>query len=141
VTGGIAYCRPDAHSYNENVSTAHHRVSAFERAWNTSNDAERLELLADACSPEAVFVSPYGSSTGLDTFSRGIGEFRHQFPAAVVTFGTVEDHFGFIRVGWRTSWRDGRDDLVGEDLARTAPDGRLEFVASFNGTAAIPDPA
>jgi hypothetical protein len=111
-------------------------IDAFARAWNTGNDAERLELLATACLPDAVFVAPQGQTRGVEALSAGIAEFRHAFPAATVSFGPPDGHGGFARVAWATRWNNGPPPLTGEDFAQLADDGRIRLLVSFDGLAA-----
>ena len=75
-------------------------IAAFEAAWNASDDAERLRLLAIACVPDAVFVSPQGTTAGIGALNASIAEFRRAFPAAVVSFGRPDEHGGYARVAW-----------------------------------------
>jgi len=113
-------------------------IAAFAAAWNTGDDAERLDLLARCCVPDAVFVAPQGEVNGIDVMSASIGKFRRAFPAADVAFGAPDGHGEFARVSWVTRWNDGRPDLAGEDFARFGADGRLSLLVSFDGTAALP---
>jgi hypothetical protein len=114
-------------------------IAAFEAAWNASDDAERLRLLASACVPEAIFVSPQGTTVGVGALSASIAEFRRAFPAAVVSFGHPDEHGGYARVAWATRWNSGQPDLVGEDFAELADDMRIRLLVSFDGApSAIP---
>ena len=113
-------------------------IDAFARAWNTDDDAGRLRLLAAACLPDAVFVSPRGALTGISGLCASIGEFRRAFPAAAVRFGPPEEHGGFVRAAWATRWNTGQADLVGEDFGELAADGRIRLLVSFDGA---PQPA
>ena len=108
-------------------------IAAFEAAWNANADAERLRLLASACVPEAVFVSPPGTTVGIGALNTSIAEFRHAFPAAVVSFGRPDEHGGYARVAWATRWNSGQPDLVGEDFAELADDMRIRLLVSFDG--------
>jgi hypothetical protein len=107
---------------------------SFGRAWNVDNDDQRLQLLADCCVPDAVFVSPQGQSAGIGALSASISEFRRTFPAAVVSFGHPDEHGSFARVAWATHWNNGQPTLTGEDFAELASDGRVELLVSFDGT-------
>ena len=108
-------------------------IAAFEAAWNATDDTERLRLLDLACSPDAVFVSPQGSTAGIGALNAGIAEFRRAFPAAVVSFGRPEEHGGYARVAWATRWNTGQPDLMGEDFAELADDMRIRLLVSFDG--------
>jgi hypothetical protein len=108
-------------------------MAVFARAWNTDDANERVQQLTDSCLPDAVFVSPQGTTAGTAGLSDGIGEFRRAFPAAVVSFGEPDEHGGFARVGWVTQWNDGQPDLAGEDFAQLAGDGRIKLLVSFDG--------
>jgi hypothetical protein len=113
-------------------------IAAFAAAWNTADDAERLELLAGCCRPDAVFAAPQGKVTGIEVMSASIGEFRRAFPAAEVAFGVPDGYRDFARVSWVTRWHDGRADLAGEDFAQFGADGRIQLLVSFDGNAALP---
>ena len=108
-------------------------IAAFEAAWNASDDTERLRLLAIACVPDAVFVSPQGSTDGIAALNASIAEFRRAFPAAVVSFGSPDEHSGYARVAWATRWNTSQPDLVGEDFAELADDMRIRLLVSFDG--------
>jgi hypothetical protein len=90
--------------------------------------------LAAACLPDAVFVSPQGQTIGIGALSASIGEFRRAFPAAVVSFGTADEHGGFARMAWTTTWNNGQPPLTGQDFAQLGADGRIKLLVSFDGT-------
>jgi len=113
-------------------------IAAFAGAWNADDDVERLRLLAASCSPDAVFVSPGGSELGAAALSDSIGQFRRAFPASVVSFGSPDEHNGFVRVAWVTEFGNGQLPLAGDDFAQLAADGHITLLVSFNGTAASP---
>ncbi len=117
--------------------TAAEVIAAFARAWNTDNDNERLELLTAACLPDTVFVAPQGQTSGVESLSASIAEFRRAFPAATVGFGVPDGHGGFARVAWTTTWNNGQAPLTGEDFAQLAEDGRIRLLVSFDGAATI----
>jgi hypothetical protein len=108
-------------------------MEAFAHAWNADDDAGRLRLLAAACVPDAVFVAPQGTLTGIGALGASIGAFRRVFPAAAVTFGATEEHGGFLRVAWATTWNTGQPDLTGEDFGELSADGRIRLLVSFDG--------
>jgi len=108
-------------------------IAAFEAAWNASDEAERLRLLAIACVPEAVFVSPQGTTVGIGALNASIADFRQAFPAAVVSFGRPDEHGGYARVAWATRWNTSQPDLFGEDFAELADDMRIRLLVSFDG--------
>jgi hypothetical protein len=113
-------------------------IAALAAAWNTVDDAERLELLDRCCLPDAVFAAPQGQVTGIDVMNASIGEFRRAFPAADVAFGIPDGYRDFARVSWVTRWNDGRADLAGEDFAQFGADGRIRLLVSFDGTPELP---
>jgi hypothetical protein len=113
-------------------------VAAFAAAWNTDDDSERRRLLTVSCLPDAVFVSPQGQTTGTGALSASIGEFRRAFPAAVVTFGAADEHGGFARVAWTTTWNNGQPPLTGQDFAGLGADGRIQLLVSFDDGTSSP---
>lgn len=113
--------------------TAAEVITAFARAWNIEDGDERLRLLAAACLPDAVFISPQGHTAGIGALSASIAEFRRAFPAATVSFGHPDEHGGFARVAWTTQWNNGQPSLTGEDFAQLAADGRIQLLVSFDG--------
>jgi|SRR5215831_8133881 len=112
-------------------------IAAFEAAWNASDDAERLRLLAIACVPDAVFVSPQGTTAGIGALNASIAEFRRAYPAAMVSFGRPDEHGSYARVAWATRWNTGQPDLVGEDFAELADDMRVRLLVSFDGAPSV----
>lgn len=113
-------------------------IAEFAAAWNTADDAERLESLARCCRTDAVFAAPPGLVTGIEVMSASIAEFRRAFPSAEVAFGVPDHHGEFARVSWVTRWHDGRADMAGEDFVQLAADGRIQLLVSFDGRAAAP---
>ena len=109
-------------------------VAAFAAAWNTDDDDQRLRLLTASCLPDAVFVSPQGQMIGAGAVSATIGEFRRAFPAAVVNFGAADEHGGFARAAWMTTWNNGQPPLTGQDFVQLGADGRIQLLVSFDGT-------
>jgi hypothetical protein len=56
-------------------------IAAFAAAWNTAGDAERLDLLAVCCQPDAVFAAPQGQvrgTAGSSCWSHSTGRRRCQ---------------------------------------------------------------
>jgi hypothetical protein len=111
--------------------TPNEAMAAFATAWNTDDDEERGQLLTASCNPDAVFVSPQGQTNGIGAQSASIGEFRRAFPAAVVSFGAVDEHGGFARVAWTTTWINGQPPLTGEDFVQLGADGRIDLLVSL----------
>lgn len=99
--------------------------------------AERPELLARSCLPDAVFVAPPGEVQRDRCDER---EYRGVPPRSRLPmshFGAPDGHGEFARASWVTRWNDGRADLAGEDFARFGADGRISLLVSFDGTAAL----
>lgn len=113
-------------------------MAAFAAAWNTDDDGERGRLLTALCMADAVFVSPQGQTIGASALSASIGEFRRALPAAVVSFGAADEHGGFARVAWTTTWNNGQPPLTGQDFVQLGTDGRVQLLVSFDGTSSPP---
>ena len=101
------------------------------RAWNTDDPGDRIRLLELACTLDATFTSPVDAVAGLGRLSEQIGEFRREFPAAVVSASAIQAHHGYARWHWLTDWNDGREPLSGEDFADLTADGRIARIVTF----------
>ncbi len=101
------------------------------RAWNTENPEERIRLLELACALNATFTSPADTITGIGALSDQIGQFRRDYPSAVVSASGVSAHHGHARWDWTTRWDDSREPLTGEDFAELTTDGRIARLVTF----------
>jgi SnoaL-like domain len=121
------------------VLSGNEAVRTFMAAWNTDDDAERLQLLSSCCAADAEFISPQGVLNGIDAMSTAMGEFRRAFPSALVANGAIDVHNASLRFHWQTNWNDGREALRGDDFGRLDNEGRITSMVSFYGSPAEPE--
>jgi len=113
--------------------TAHELVQKLATAWNTEDPDLRLRLLEETCASDAEFTSPHGVTHGIAEYARGIAIFRKSFRKARSAHGRPDEHHGFLRFSWTTSWNDGRPPLVGIDFGHLDRSGKIQRLVSFTG--------
>lgn len=111
-------------------------LSAWDRAWNEPDPAERRRLLDEALTPDAELLDPTVAVRGRDAIAERIGGFGERFPGARVEITSgVDEHHGVARYAWTIYDAGGSSLLDGLDVVERAPDDRLRRVIMFFGSA------
>jgi hypothetical protein len=110
-------------------------IAAYDRAWNTPDATERIELLRQSLTPDAELVDPSaGRIRGYEAISARIGGFGERYPGAQVTItSTIDEHNGCARYAWSITDPDHNPLLHGIDIVDRAEDQRLNRVVMFFG--------
>ncbi len=109
-------------------------IDRYIEAWNTTDDARRLELLETVFTDEAKFIDPFVEADGAQGVADFIGGMQAQFADHVLARTTVVDlHHDLARFGWVGTAPDGTVAFGGIDVVVLAEDGRFTAVAGFLG--------
>lgn len=108
-------------------------VERYLEIWNTPDDGERATLIAEVWTEDATYTDPLASVSGHEEVNGLIGGAREQFPGLVFSLaGPVDAHHDVARFTWHLGPEGAAEPVVvGFDVARIAPDGRLATVYGF----------
>jgi hypothetical protein len=113
-------------------------VHGYLACWNTTNVAERAELVARWWTPDARMTDPLVDVEGHDALVAVFAAFHEQYPGCSFRrTGACDAHHDLARWGWEMVDPSGTVLLDGLDVALVTDDGRLRYVVGFFG-AAIP---
>lgn len=106
---------------------------AYLAVWNAATEADRRRLLADALTEDAHLAYPAFACQGVDEILVGLAGLHERWPGVHFVQGSgIEEHHGWLRVGWRMARDDGGVIMEGVDVAAVADDGRLREVIGFH---------
>lgn len=109
-------------------------LQMYDRAWNTSDGAERRRLLDEALTEDCDLVEPRGRYAGRAAIVERINGFTDRFPGAKVEITSkLDEHNGFGRYSWEIHDREGTEVLRGIDVVERTEDGRLRRIVMFFG--------
>jgi hypothetical protein len=107
-------------------------VERYIAAWNETDPANRLSLIAHTWTDDATFVDPMmegDGHAGIDAMIRGVQE---RFPGLRFRpFGTADAHHARARFSWELAPESGAPVARGTDFAELSADGRLRSVTGF----------
>lgn len=114
------------------MTTTADLVSDYLACWNESDPSARRALLGRHWTADARYVDPLADVTGHDALDATIGAVQAQFPGFVFTpVGQVDAHHDVARFGWGLGPAGAEPLVVGFDVVRTGPDGRIASVLGF----------
>lgn len=108
-------------------------VQRYLEIWNEPDEAERSRKISAVWIEDATYTDPLASVAGHAAINGLIGAVRAQFPGFVFRLAeNVDAHHDLVRFTWQAG-PDGFTEpvVVGFDVARTAPDGRIAAVYGF----------
>src|SRR5262245_43560744 len=112
---------------------AHDTVTGYLKAWNTTDPAERDELLAGVVADHVRYVAPLADVTGRGAFSALIGSAQQQFPG--MTFELLDErvdaHHDVLRFTWTLAPAGAEPIVIGTDAVLLAVDGRFALVTGY----------
>jgi SnoaL-like domain len=111
-------------------------LSAYGRAWNERDRAERIRLLAGALVDDCRYTDTEFDATGPQGVADVIGAYHERFPGFVIRLtSAVDGHHDVIRFAWAyEAMQDGeRIEIDGADTILLAHDGRLRQIIVFDG--------
>ena len=107
-------------------------IDTYFAMWNEPDRAKRLEVIAQAWTPECHYVDPLSDVTGYDGLADMVDGVRAQFPGATLQrTGDVDAHHDVLRFPWSATGADGSTIVAGIDVCVLADDGRLQALAGF----------
>lgn len=109
-------------------------VDGYFAMWQTTDPAERAELVAKAFSDDGRHVDQHADATGHAELAEMIAGVHAAFPGFQMARTSGIDRFGDqLRFSWDLKGADGSPIVAGIDVAEVAPDGRLRRVTGFWG--------
>jgi hypothetical protein len=111
-------------------------LSAYGRAWNEPDRAERVRLLAGALVDDCRYTDTEFEATGAEGVADVIGAYHERFPGFVIRLASaVDGHHDVIRFTWAYGpTQDGEKvEIDGADTILVAHDGRLRQIIVFDG--------
>ena len=109
-------------------------IDTYFAMWNEPDRAARLEVIAQAWTPECHYVDPMSDVTGYEGLADMVDGVRAQFPGASLQRTSELDlHHNVVKFGWSATGSDGAVLVAGIDVCVLAEDGRLQALAGFFG--------
>src|SRR4051812_49271803 len=106
-------------------------IDTYFAMWNEPDRAKRLELIAQAWTPDGHYVDPLSDVTGPDGLADMVDGVRTQFPGATLQrTSDIDAHHNVVKFAWSATGPDGAVIVAGTDVAVLA-DGRLSALAGF----------
>jgi hypothetical protein len=107
-------------------------VPAYLAAWNATDPADRRDAIAAAFAPDVRYVDPLADVTGHAGLDALIAGAHERFPGWVFTaVGDAETHHDVARFAWSLGPAGAEPPVLGSDVVRLAPDGRIAEVLGF----------
>ncbi|WP_306208464.1 nuclear transport factor 2 family protein [Actinoplanes sp. RD1] len=98
--------------------------------WNEPDAAAREKRLREVFADGAKLTDPRAEVAGHAELAALISGVREQFPGMEFRLaGPVDQHHGIARFTWHAG--PGDDPVVGFDVVKLAPDGRISEVLGF----------
>jgi len=107
-------------------------VTEYLRAWNVTDPAERVALLAQVTTADVRYVDPLADVTGPEGLGALIGQVQAQFPGVPLTLHSGPDaHHDVVRFSWALTPEGGEPVVIGTDAVLLADDGRFALVTGY----------
>jgi hypothetical protein len=111
-------------------------VDGYFECWNSTDPEIRAAAIDRTWAEDATMTDPIVEVAGHEQLAGVFAQFHvtyegHSFRRT----GGIDAHHGFVRWGWEMLDADGTVALDGVDVASLSPDGRLQHVAGFFGSA------
>jgi hypothetical protein len=107
-------------------------VTAYLRAWNATDPAERAALLDRVVTDDIRYVDPLADVTGREALGGVIGAVQEQFPGMPLTLLSGPDaHHDVVRFSWGLGPAGGEPVVIGTDSVLVAGDGRFALVTGY----------
>jgi hypothetical protein len=114
------------------VPTAKEAIDAYVEAWNTGDPATGRHLVEQAMTEDALLAYPRFEARGWEGISQLMVAYKQQLPGVSIELTSdLEEHHGWVRVGWRMLDAGGSVLGEGEDVAEVAEDGRFSRMIGF----------
>ncbi len=107
-------------------------VADYLACWNETDPAARRERIAQLFTSSATYTDPLADVAGHDALDATIAAVQAQFPGWVFSAaGEADHHHAQARFGWGLGPAGDEPPVLGFDVVRLAPDGRIEEVLGF----------
>jgi len=107
-------------------------VTEYLRAWNVTDPAERVALLAQVTTADVRYVDPLADVTGPEGLGALIEQVQAQFPGVPLTLHSGPDaHHDVVRFSWALTPEGGEPVVIGTDAVLLADDGRFALVTGY----------
>lgn len=109
------------------------RYRAYLALWNATTAEDRRRLLAAAVTEEADLIYPRFACHGVEEIIAALAGLHDRWPGIQFRQASgIEEHHGWLRVGWRMERAAGELVMAGVDIAAVAADGRFRLVLGFH---------
>ena len=109
-------------------------VDLYCAAWDEPDAGRRRALLEQAWADDGVYVDPTAHVSGRDALVEHIGGTYEVFGSfSMRRTSGVDEHHDYVRFTWEMVTDAGDPIADGFDVARLAPDGRVQLVVGFFG--------
>ena len=107
-------------------------VDAYLAAWNATDPDARRAAITAAVTSDVRYVDPLADVTGAEQLGLLVAGVQQQFPGAVFgLLGEPDAHHDVVRFRWGLGPEGAEPPVIGFDVARLAPDGRIAEVLGF----------
>ena len=107
-------------------------VDAYFQIWNETDAVRRRAQLSEVWAPDAYYVDPMFSASGLDELGALISGLHQDYPGHSFRCTSAMDaHHDRARWSWDFLSPDGTVVMSGVDFALLTPDGKLRDVTGF----------
>ena len=114
------------------VPTAEEAINAYAAAWNTGDPEMSRRLVEQALTEDAQMAYPSFEAREWEGISGLMAAYKEQLPGFRIELtSNLEEHHGWVRVGWRMVDAGGSLLAEGEDVAEVAGDGRFSKMLGF----------
>lgn len=115
------------------MTTTHTDVrSRYLAAWNAVDPDVRRDAIAAAFAPDVRYVDPLADVTGHTALDALIAGAQERFAGWVfAAVGESEEHHDIARFAWSLGPAGAEAPILGSDVVRFAPDGRIAEVHGF----------
>lgn len=121
---------------DEVAANAAGAVDAWFEAWSEPDASKRQRLLASVVAPEVRFQDRYSNLDGIDDILPHIAASQHFMPGMVIRRNGEPRHCqGIVLCDWVATSTDGAPRGQGINVFVLGPNGRIEWVTGFWGTA------
>ncbi|MXP64461.1 nuclear transport factor 2 family protein [Roseomonas sp. M0104] len=107
-------------------------ATRYIAAWNETDPARRLALLAALWTEDATYRDPLMQGTGHEAIAALVAAVQARFPGHRFSLaGRADGYADRLRFSWTLGPDSGEPLVAGTDFAQLAGDGRLHTVTGF----------
>lgn len=107
-------------------------VRTYLDVWNATDPTARTAAIGAAFSEDVHYVDPLSDVSGHEGIGALVAGVHERFPGLTFTaHGAADAHHDLVRFGWALGPDGGEPPVLGFDVVRLAPDGRIAEVFGF----------